>query len=41
MPPETHGLTRRIFLALLALAYLSAFVSLWVQLEELWDYALP
>ena len=33
--PETHSLTRRVFLTLLAIAYLAAFTSLWVQVEGL------
>jgi hypothetical protein len=33
--PETHLLTRRVFLLLLALVYLSAFASLWVQVDGL------
>lgn len=35
LAPETHALTRRLFLALLAVVYLSAFGSLWVQVHGL------
>ena len=35
LEPETHLLTRRVFLVLMAVVYLAAFVSLWVQVQGL------
>ena len=35
LEPETHLLTRRVFLVVMAVVYLAAFVSLWVQVQGL------